>query len=440
MGWPVAWNGIHAAVGSPPGGLRHGAMRPAAPVRAGMRGADRGRRLAPGGAIALHRRMASVAPRLTYCTNVHPAPDLAAQLTTLREHVAPIAAAARAAGRAFGLGGWWPMALADELARDHGAAQRLADALAAAGSPLWTLNAFPFGDFHGEVVKTAVYSPDWGHEDRLVYTRRCAEVGARLVPAGSVLPISTLPLGYRGAGDPPADLRVMARNLARCASAFAAIEQATGVTCVLALEPEPGCLLETAAGTAGFLERWLFDEGAWATVPERALRRHLGVCLDLCHLAVVGEDPMLALADLAARGIAVPKIQVSSCLEVRAPDGLDRLLAFAEPRYLHQTAAASGARALDLDDVARRRADFAAGGRVRCHFHVPLDWDEHGPFGSTQAEVARVLAALAARGDDVPLLEVETYTWSVLGARFGAAPLAARIERELAWAAAFWKT
>lgn len=384
--------------------------------------------------------MASAAPRLTYCTNAHAAPDLAAQLATVREHVAPIAAAARAAGRDFGLGGWWPMALVDELARDRGAAQRLADALAAAGARLWTLNAFPFGDFHGDVVKTAVYAPDWGHEDRLVYTRLCAEVGARLMPAGSVLPISSLPLGYRGPGDPPADLRVMARNLARCASAFAAIEQRTGVTCVLALEPEPDCLLETAAGTAGFLERWLFDEGAWATVPERVLRRHLGVCVDLCHLAVVGEDPLLALADLAARGVAVPKIQVSSCLEVRAPDGLDRLLAFAEPRYLHQTAAANGARALDLGDVVRRRDEFARGGRVRCHFHVPLDWDEDGPFGSTQQEVARVLAALAARGDDVPLLEVETYTWSVLGERFGAAPLAARIGRELAWVAAFWKT
>jgi hypothetical protein len=168
-------------------------------------------------------------------------------------------------------------------------------------------------------------------------------------------------------------------------------------------------------------------------VPERVLRRHLGVCVDLCHLAVVGEDPLRALADLRTRGIAVPKIQVSACLELRDASALDRLLAFAEPRYLHQTAARSGARALDLPDVARRRAEFARpdAGVVRSHYHVPLFWDDAGPLGSTQREVARVLRALAAGPDPLPLLEVETYTWSVLGDFAGQAPLHRHLQREL---------
>jgi hypothetical protein len=183
------------------------------------------------------------------------------------------------------------------------------------------------------------------------------------------------------------------------------------------------------------LERWLLEEGNWTTVPEHVLRRHLGICVDLCHLAVVGEDPLAALADLRARGIAVPKIQVSSCLEVRAPDGLDRLLAFDEPRYLHQTAAENGLRALDLREVAARRSEFAAAGRVRSHYHVPLYWDEPGSFGSTRGEVERVLRGLAASAAPMPLLEVETYTWGVLGDFAGAEPLADRIAKELAWVA-----
>jgi len=383
--------------------------------------------------------MGASAPRLTYCTNVHPAPDLARQLATLEAHVAPVAAAARAAGRAFGLGGWWPASLVDELHGAPEAAAALAAAMASASAPLWTLNVFPHGDFHQDVVKAAVYSPDWEDEARLLYTRRCAEVGARLMRPGDLLPMSTLPLGYRGPGDAPADERKMARNLARAASALAAVEERTGVRCVLALEPEPDCLLETAAQAADFLERWLFEEGAWTTVATDALRRHLGVCVDLCHLAVLEEDPLAALGDLRQRGIEVPKIQVSSCLEVRSPEGLEQLLAFEEPRYLHQTRAASGLRALDLDGVRARRAEFAAAGRVRTHYHVPLDWDSDGAFGSTQREVRRVLTALAASPEPAPLLEVETYTWSVLGDAFGAAPLHERIQRELDWVAAAWK-
>lgn len=371
--------------------------------------------------------------RLTYCGNVHPAPELAAVAATLRTHTAPVAAAARAAGRAFGVGAWWPAALVETLARDPAARAAIAAELGAIQAPLWTLNAFPFAGFHDAVVKTAVYRPDWGDEERLQYTRQCAEVGASLLPAGSELSLSTLPLGYRATGDEPADLRRMARNLARCASAFAALEARTGVRCVLALEPEPDCLLETAAATAAFLERWLFEEGAWTTVPGEVLRRHLGVCVDLCHLAVVGEDALAALRDLRARGIAVPKIQVSSCLEVREASGLDALLAFAEPRYLHQTAAANGARALDLDAVAARRAEFAGGGVVRSHYHVPLFWDQPGAFGSTQREVARVLRALRSLPGELPLLEVETYTWGVLGDFAGDSPLHERIARELAW-------
>lgn len=371
--------------------------------------------------------------RLTYCGNVHPAADLAAHLATLREHTAPVAAAARAAGRAFGLGAWWPAPLVAEL-QDPAARERLAATLRELDLPLWTLNVFPVGDFHGEVVKTAVYAPDWGDEERLQYTRQVAELAASLVPAGTELPLSTLPLGYRAPGA-SADLRRMARNLARCASAFAALEARTGVRCVLALEPEPDCLLETVAASAAFLERWLFDEGAWTTVPEAHLRRHLGLCVDLCHLAVVGEDAVAALADLRARGIAVPKIQVSSCLEVRDAAGLDRLLAFAEPRYLHQTVAASGARALDLDVVRARRGEFAAGGRVRSHYHVPVYWDEAGAFGSTRAEVERVLASFAGVPQPWPLFEVETYTWSVLGSFSGAGSLSAGLARELAWTA-----
>ncbi|MSR37809.1 MAG: xylose isomerase [Planctomycetes bacterium] len=376
--------------------------------------------------------------RLTYCGNVHPAYDLSQWLQALDECAVPVALAARAKQRQFGLGVWWPARLAQQLAVDRATQALVRDFLKQRNLELWTLNVFPFDAFHDDRVKTAVYAPDWGTEDRVSYTQQCAEAAAALSPRGAVLPLSTLPLGYRTTSDAPPDLRRMAQNLARVAGAFAELRERTGVHCVLALEPEPCCLIETCGQAATFLEQWLFFAGAKLPVNEAVLRAHLGVCVDLCHLAVVGESPLAALADLKARGIAVPKIQLSSCLEARAPAALEQLLSFDEPRYLHQTAGQNGARALDLDEVRARRDEFAAAGIVRTHFHMPLWWDEDGDFGSTRAAVVRVLLALArqaAAGETLPLLEVETYTWPVLGEFAGAAPLWQRVQREIDFAA-----
>ncbi|MEQ1631378.1 MAG: metabolite traffic protein EboE [Planctomycetota bacterium] len=376
-------------------------------------------------------------PLLTYCGNVHAARSVDEFLAGLAAVAVPVRDAARAAGRPFGLGAWWPAPVAKAIARDEATQQRVRSALHELDLSLWTLNVFPYGDFHEAVVKEAVYAPDWSTEDRLLYTRDCAEAAAALVPSGTVVPLSTLPLGFRPGGADPSLLRVMARNLARAASHLHGLCERTGVHCVLALEPEPFCLLETAASAADFLEQWLFDEGAFVTVPERTLREHLGICVDLCHLFVVGEDPLAVLADLRARGIAVPKIQVSSCLEVRAPSGLDELLAFDESRYLHQSVVHGGPRALDLGGVAARRAEFEralANGPLRTHYHMPIFWDRSGAFGSTRALLERALDGIRELPSP-PLCEVETYTWSVLTGELCLAPLHERIARELDFAA-----
>lgn len=359
--------------------------------------------------------------RLTYCGNVHAAENLQSWLAGVERYSAAVA---RQQPGPFGLGAWWNAEVARELAGDEGARRAAGERLRELGLTIWTLNVFPFGSFHGEKVKESVYRPDWSEPERLRYTLEAAEAVEAFVSPGAVVPMSTLPVGY---GD--VDRPVAARALARAAAEFAKIEARTGVRCVLALEPEPFCVLETAAQAGDFLEREVF---AVHDGDEVAMRRHLGVCIDLCHLAIVREDPLAALADLAARGIEVPKLQVSSCLELRDSAGLARLLEFDEPRYLHQTVADSGSRALDLPEVRRRADEFTAAGRLRTHFHMPIFWDGDEVLGSTRHEVERVLAGL---GERPPLLEVETYTWDVLEADVvGQSDLVAGLCEELTFA------
>jgi hypothetical protein len=121
----------------------------------------------------------------------------------MREHAAPVAAAARRAGRTFGLGWWWPARWRRSWPSDAGGAGAVART---AGDeldlPLWTLNVFPHGGFHDEVVKTAVYARTGRTKIASPTRGTCAEMGARCCQRGSELPLSTLPLGYRGPGMP----------------------------------------------------------------------------------------------------------------------------------------------------------------------------------------------------------------------------------------------
>ncbi len=137
---------------------------------------------------------------LSYCTNVHPAEDLPGIVRQLDEHAGPVR---RAAGlERLGVGLWMPVGVASLLSDDPRARGVLADALARNGLELRTVNAFPYRGFHDDVVKLAVYRPDWTTRERLEYTLDCARALAALLPAGAEGSISTLPLGWRRGGMP----------------------------------------------------------------------------------------------------------------------------------------------------------------------------------------------------------------------------------------------
>jgi hypothetical protein len=91
---------------------------------------------------------------IAYCTNVHPAHDLPGILDQLDRHA--VGVRSRLGVDTLPLGLWLPAPVARGLAEDRAARRALWTELAARGLTVSTLNAFPYGDFHGEVVKHAV--------------------------------------------------------------------------------------------------------------------------------------------------------------------------------------------------------------------------------------------------------------------------------------------
>lgn len=133
---------------------------------------------------------------LGYCTNVHPAEDLAGIVQQLETYAHPVRH--RLAADRLGLGLWLPAPVAAELAADPGARRKLRAELAARGLEVFTLNGFPYRAFHAPVVKHAVYQPDWTSPERLRYTLDLARVLADLLPDGAARgSVSTLPLAWR---------------------------------------------------------------------------------------------------------------------------------------------------------------------------------------------------------------------------------------------------
>src|SRR5918998_2969037 len=184
---------------------------------------------------------------LAYCSNVHPADDLDGVSAQLERYAARVRE--RLGTRVLGVGLW----VAAPALADTAAAERLRAQLARLGLEVVTLNGFPYRASHAPVVKLEVYRPSWTDPARRDYTLGLARLLAGLLPddveEGS---ISTVPLGWRTGWDAAAD--VTARSaLGEVAEGLERLHAETGKKIRVALEPEPGCEIETVAKAAEFL-------------------------------------------------------------------------------------------------------------------------------------------------------------------------------------------
>lgn len=394
---------------------------------------------------------------LTYCSNIHPGESWEAVDQALRQALPKVRAQLGVEGPfAVGL----RLSAAAALTLEQPAQlERFRAFLTEGGYYVPTINGFPYGAFHGQRVKADVYLPDWRDPARVEYTTRLARLLAALLAdhpgmAGSV---STVPGAFRAvlAGEP--DVETIARNMLRHAAALVALRDRTGVTIALAIEPEPACLLETVDEVAAFFARYLCEPARVRQVSAETgisfdvadVRRHVGVCLDACHMAVEFEEPEAALRRLREASIRIFKVQVSAAIRLDGcgPGTIERVLRpFAEDTYLHQVVERRAGvlhRYADLPDALATlgRDAGGAGGEDdaprdwRVHFHVPICLGEMRGLRTTQDDLAALLDRVV-REAACDCFEVETYTWDVLPPEYRTVDVCTGIARELAWARA----
>lgn len=402
---------------------------------------------------------------LTYCTNIHPGECWSEVFNNLQTHTVELKQRL-CPDRPFGIGLRLSNAASLELAGDPSeqpSRELLAfrNWLQQQGLYVFTLNGFPYGGFHAQVVKDKVYSPDWTQTARLDYTLRLCKILAALLPEGVEGGISTLPLSYKpwhGKTAGTSDRKHLEQlepvykestaHIVRAVIEMIRIRQQTGKVLHLDIEPEPDGLIENAAELVDFFEDWLVPLGSYLlkeqgfSSPEDLLRQHVQVCYDTCHFAVEYENPTAAITLLHQADIQIGKLQLSSAIKVQLPavsevgkreEVRSHLTPFAESTYLHQVIErhADGhlQRYPDLA-VALPHLSATTAQEWRTHFHVPIFLAAYQALTSTQDHLIEMLAQLSDTG--CQHLEIETYTWDVLPDELSLDVLSA-IEREYRW-------
>lgn len=355
---------------------------------------------------------------LGYCTNIHRGETWAETFESLKRYT--LAVRERVwPGKPYGIG----LRLSDRAARELSQRPVLSEFqswLHRNQCYVFTINGFPFGQFHGQRVKQQVYVPDWTTDARLSYTNLLFDLLAQLLPAGLEGSVSTLPCGFKEMITTHEELKVIRDNLWRCVEHIARVASQTGRKLHLGLEPEPLCVLETSGEVIHFFDRMRQEHPN-----DTRLFEYLRINYDTCHFAIEFEEPYNAIGSLQQHGVRLSKLHLSSALKVTPTrQARQALQEFSEPIYLHQVVIQredlSRVIYRDLDDALAREPilDDEAARRVewRIHFHIPLHSPPTPLFANTSDHILGVLDLLQSNPALCLHLEMETYTWEVLPA------------------------
>ncbi|MEH2152266.1 metabolite traffic protein EboE [Nostoc sp.] len=390
---------------------------------------------------------------LTYCSNIHPGESWLEVFANLEKYI-PELKSRLSPTEPFGIG----LRLADVAAKELLESNNLAQFqawLTQQDLYVFTLNGFPYGGFHRQVVKDQVYAPDWSTQKRANYTLNLAHILASLLPQGLDGGISTLPLSYKpwwvkDQATFETVLKKSCLNIASVVIEMIRISEETGKILHIDLEPEPDGLIENTSEVIDFYQNWLLPIGGnylseklniEQNLAETKLLEHVRVCYDTCHFSVEYEEPQSVFARLQSAGIKIGKIQISAAIKVKIPADVEkrrliveRLRPFAESTYLHQVIERRSDDTLYhyLDLItALPHLEQSLAEEWRTHFHVPIFIHDYQILQSTQDDIATVLHLLQTN-DACSHLEIETYTWDVLPSEMKIDMLTS-IQREYEW-------
>ncbi len=389
---------------------------------------------------------------LCYCTNIHVGKNWEEDFLALKKYFPlikemvspdePMAIGLRVSNESS-------KALVDEFVMDEFKLW-----LAEVDGYIFTINGFPYGEFHNTEVKENVHTPDWTLNERKNYTVRLFKILSTLLPEGMEGGISTSPLSYRHWYLTDKLLYNVVESathkIVEIILYLIELSAVTGKILHLDIEPEPDGIIESGDEFIRWFEFTLQPLAIPAimekfevtyNIANSMVKEHLRICYDVCHFAVEFEDHSDVINKFLTKGIKIGKFQISSALKAfLSPDIRERkkladvFSSFNDTTYLHQVVA----HRLDDQFIRYRDLPYAlldyANPTVdewRAHYHVPISENMDGMIQSTQDDIITILT-LNEKHRLTQFYEVETYTWEVLPKELKI-PLEQSISNELLW-------
>ncbi|MGX1930142.1 metabolite traffic protein EboE [Flagellimonas sp. 2504JD4-2] len=387
---------------------------------------------------------------LSYCTNIHPGESWDEVFSSLQEYCAQVKDKITL-NEPFGIGLRLSHRSAEELLQGD-ELPKFKAWLKANNMYVFTMNGFPFGDFHYVAVKDQVHTPDWTTADRVVYTKNLVKILAYLLPDHMDGGISTSPLSYKlwFNNEQLEEVKDKATfSLMSVVLDLVRVWEETGKLIHIDIEPEPDGVLENTQEVISFYKDYLLQKGAdivqehlncSKTEAQAHILRHLQLCYDVCHFSLAYEEPRDVISKLQKEGIGIGKIQISASIkctpskDISLEEQQKCLEQFDEPVYLHQAIVQkSDGQLVHFPDLkegiqAMQDENFK---ELRTHFHIPIFIPDFQVLESTQDDIIKALN-LWKEVNYTHHLEVETYTWSILPDHLQT-DITNSIARELEW-------
>jgi hypothetical protein len=388
---------------------------------------------------------------LTYCTNIHPGETWEEVFESLKKYCVAIKNKL-APEQPFGIGLRLSQKSASQLLQGNNL-PKFKKWLDSQHLYIFTMNGFPYGDFHNVAIKDKVHLPDWTTEERVNYTNDLIKILSKLLPENIEGGISTSPLSYKLWFNTDKEVdRIKMKSVDSLISLvirLVEINKNTGKLIHIDLEPEPDGLLENTQEVIDFYDYFLLKYGIIkvknklnCTTEEAKLYilDHIQLCYDVCHFALAYEHPKDVITQLQKKGIKIGKIQISAALKcvkstkISLEKQQHSLRQFDEPTYLHQAVIRT------QNGDLKHFSDLTAGIKamndpdfeeIRTHFHVPVFISNFEVLDATQNDIINTLD-LWKKNKFSAHLEVETYTWTILPEHLQT-DISRSIVRELEW-------